>query len=107
MRGSGFKRKHIDMVVSLALSKGKVSNRLVASCLGVDESTIRNWREAHPEFDRAFTDAHNILADKIAAAKSLIAEGVRTTTTTKEVIGKDGTRTTTTTTKTIIRPRRR
>lgn len=80
---------------------------MVASYLGVDESTIRHWRKDHPEFERAFTSANDILADKIAAAKRLIADGVRTVTTTKEVIGKDGTKTTTTMTKTIVHPRRR
>jgi transposase-like protein len=83
-----YKPSDREIVIDMALSRNRISNRLVAKRLKVDESTIREWRKAHPEFDAAFTDAHRQLAEKISntARKSLDVRKRRTVT--KET--KDG-----------------
>jgi transposase-like protein len=105
---SQFRKEFIGTVLNAALARGKpLSNRYIAQRFDVDESTIRNWRETYPEFDRAITHAREILAEEVIAAKHAISSGSRTTTTTKKVIRPDGTTTITTTTRTVVRPRRR
>lgn len=66
-----FKKPFIKVVSDASLVKGKVSNRLIASRLGVDEATIRRWRKDHPEFDKAFSNALDDLKNRINAAAEL------------------------------------
>ncbi|NRF55789.1 hypothetical protein FOB46_00520 [Citrobacter braakii] len=49
----------------MALARSKISNRMVAQRLGVDETTIRRWRKENIEFERAFTEAREALREKI------------------------------------------
>ena len=46
---------------------------MVAQRLEIDEATIRNWRKEHADFNRAFTEAREVLMEKInnVAGKSL------------------------------------
>jgi transposase-like protein len=39
--------------MDMALARSKISNRMVAQRLGVDETTIRRWRKENIEFERA------------------------------------------------------
>ena len=59
--------------MDMALARSKISNRMVAQRLGVDETTIRRWRKENIEFERAFTEAREALREKInrVAGKSL------------------------------------
>jgi transposase-like protein len=47
--------------MDMALARSKISNRMVAQRLGVDETTIRRWRKENIEFERAFTEAREVL----------------------------------------------
>jgi transposase-like protein len=38
--------------MDMALARSKISNRMVAQRLGVDETTIRRWRKENIEFER-------------------------------------------------------
>uniref|UniRef100_A0A3B0M1Y5 Uncharacterized protein n=1 Tax=Arsenophonus endosymbiont of Trialeurodes vaporariorum TaxID=235567 RepID=A0A3B0M1Y5_9GAMM len=60
-----FKKNYIDFVRDVALANGKVSNRMIAKRLNVDEKTIRKWRSDHYDFDRAFREALSMLREKI------------------------------------------
>lgn len=60
-----FKKNYIDFVRDVALANGKVSNRMIAKRLNVDEKTIRKWRSDHYDFDRAFNEALSMLREKI------------------------------------------
>lgn len=77
-----YKPSDRETVIDMALSRNRVSNRLVAKRLKVDESTIREWRKLYPDFDEAFTEAHHQLAAKInnTARKSLDIRKRRTIT---------------------------
>ncbi|KFC07541.1 hypothetical protein GTGU_01784 [Trabulsiella guamensis ATCC 49490] len=57
---------------------------MVAQRLEIDEATIRNWRKEHPEFNRAFTEAREILMEKVnsVAGKSLDVRKRKTVTST-------------------------
>lgn len=68
-----FKKAYVGIVMDMALARGKISNRMVAQRLGVDEITIRRWRKDNAEFDRTFTEALMMLREKISnvAAKNL------------------------------------
>jgi transposase-like protein len=50
--------------MDMALARSKISNRMVAQRLGVDETTIRRWRKENIEFERAFTEAREALREK-------------------------------------------
>lgn len=60
-----FKKEFIDLVIDVALARKKISNRMIAKRIGVDETTIRRYRNDYPEFDRAFTEAREIVMEKI------------------------------------------
>lgn len=60
-----FKKNYIDFVRDVALANGKVSNRMIAKRLNVDEKTIRKWRSDYYDFDRAFNEALSMLREKI------------------------------------------
>lgn len=60
-----FKKEYISFVLEVALARGKLSNRMIASRLGVDEKTIRKWRKDHLEFNEVFNDAIGVLREKI------------------------------------------
>ncbi|WP_312740860.1 hypothetical protein [Cedecea neteri] len=68
-----FKKAYADIVMDMALACNKISNRKVGLLLGVDETTIRRWRKENTDFDRAFSEAREVLKEKInkVAAKSL------------------------------------
>ncbi|EHF8256018.1 hypothetical protein B8Z58_001843 [Enterobacter roggenkampii] len=68
-----FKKAYVGIVMDMALARSKISNRMVAQRLGVDETTIRRWRKENIEFERAFTEAREALREKInhVAGKSL------------------------------------
>ncbi|GJL35998.1 hypothetical protein TUM17576_28180 [Enterobacter hormaechei] len=68
-----FKKAYVGIVIDMALARSKISNRMVAQRLGVDETTIRRWRKENIEFERAFTEAREALREKInhVAGKSL------------------------------------
>lgn len=68
-----FKKAYVGIVMDMALARSKISNRMVAQRLGVDETTIRRWRKENIDFERAFTEAREVLAEKInnVAGKSL------------------------------------
>ena len=68
-----FRKAYVGIVMDMALARSKISNRLVAQRLGVDETTIRRWRKENIEFERAFTEAREALREKInrVAGKSL------------------------------------
>lgn len=68
-----FKKAYVGIVIDMALARSKISNRMVAQRLGVDETTIRRWRKENIEFERAFTEARETLREKInhVAGKSL------------------------------------
>ncbi|NWC65933.1 hypothetical protein [Cedecea sp. P7760] len=72
-RKHSFKKAYVGIVVDMALARNKISNRMVAQRLGIDEATIRNWRKEHPDLDRAFTEAREVLMEKInsVAGRSL------------------------------------
>lgn len=71
-----FRKAYVGIVMDMALARSKISNRMVAQRLDVDEITIRRWRKENPDLDRAFTEAKEMLMEKInsVAVKSL---GVR------------------------------
>lgn len=60
-----FRKAYVGIVMDMALARSKVSNRMVAQRLGVDETTIRRWRKENVEFERAFTEAREALREKI------------------------------------------
>ncbi|WP_337049974.1 helix-turn-helix domain-containing protein [Serratia fonticola] len=62
---TGFKKAFIDLVIDVALARKKISNRMIARRLGITEMTIRRYRKDYPEFDRAFTEAREIVMEKI------------------------------------------
>lgn len=68
-----FRKAYVGIVMDMALARSKISNRMVAQRLGVDETTIRRWRKENIEFERAFTEAREALREKInrVAVKSL------------------------------------
>lgn len=68
-----FRKAYVGIVMDMALARSKISNRMVAQRLGVDETTIRRWRKENIEFERAFTEAREALREKInrVAGKSL------------------------------------
>lgn len=68
-----FRKAYVGIVMDMALARSKISNRMVAQRLGVDETTIRRWRKDNIEFERAFTEAREALREKInrVAGKSL------------------------------------
>lgn len=68
-----FRKAYVGIVMEMALARSKISNRMVAQRLGVDETTIRRWRKENIEFERAFTEAREVLREKInrVAGKSL------------------------------------
>lgn len=72
-RKNSFKKAYVGIVIDMALARNKISNRMVAQRLEIDEATIRNWRKEHADFNRAFTEAREILMEKInnVAGKSL------------------------------------
>lgn len=55
---SRFKKEYTYRILANALKeKKRITNAYAAKELGVTESTIRNWRSLHPEFNKAFLDA--------------------------------------------------
>lgn len=68
-----FRKAYVGIVMDMALARSKISNRMVAQRLGVDETTIRRWRKENIEFEHAFTEAREVLREKInrVAGKSL------------------------------------
>jgi len=68
-----FRKAYVGIVMDMALARSKISNRMVAQRLGVDETTIRRWRKENIELERAFTEAREALREKInrVAGKSL------------------------------------
>lgn len=72
--------------MDMALARSKISNRMVAQRLGVDETTIRRWRKENIEFERAFTEAREALREKInrVAGKSLDVRKRKVVTTTPD-----------------------
>lgn len=72
-RKNSFKKAYVGIVLDMALARNKISNRMVALRLEIDEATIRNWRKEHADFNRAFTEAREVLREKInsVAGKSL------------------------------------
>lgn len=68
-----FRKAYVGIVIEMALARSKISNRMVAQRLGVDETTIRRWRKENIEFERGFTEAREALREKInrVAGKSL------------------------------------
>lgn len=68
-----FRKAYVGIVMDMALARSKISNRMIAQRLGVDETTIRRWRKENIEFERAFTEAREALREKInrVAGKSL------------------------------------
>lgn len=68
-----FKKAYVVIVMDMALARSKISNRMIAQRLGVDEITIRRWRKENVDFERAFTEAREVLMEKInnVAGKSL------------------------------------
>ncbi len=72
-RKNSFKKAYVGIVIDMALARNKISNRMVAQRLQIDEATIRNWRKEHADFNRAFTEAREVLMEKInnVAGKSL------------------------------------
>lgn len=72
-RKNSFKKAYVGIVLDMALARNKISNRMVAQRLEIDEATIRNWRKEHADFSRAFTEAREVLMEKInnVAGKSL------------------------------------
>lgn len=72
-RKNSFKKAYVGIVLDMALARNKISNRMVALRLEIDEATIRNWRKEHSDFNRAFTEAREVLREKInnVAGRSL------------------------------------
>lgn len=68
-----FRKAYVGIVMDMALARSKISNRMVAQRLGVDETTIRRWRKENSDLERAFTEAREALREKInsVAGKSL------------------------------------
>ncbi len=91
-RKNSFKKAYVGIVIDMALARNKISNRMVAQRLEIDEATIRNWRKEHADFNRAFTEAREVIMEKInnVAAKSLDVRKRKTVTT-----SPDGIKTTT------------
>lgn len=82
-RKNSFKKAYVGIVIDMALARNKISNRMVAQRLEIDEATIRNWRKEHADFNRAFTEAREVLMEKInnVAGKSLDVRKRKTITT--------------------------
>ena len=82
-----YKKAYVDIVIDMALARSKISNRMAAKRLDVTEGTIRNWRNDYRDFDLAFTDARELLQEKVnkTARHSLDVRKRKTTTT-----GPDG-----------------
>lgn len=73
--------RFVTTVLSLAPLRGGVTNRSFSRHIGVTEATIRNWRKAHPEFDRAFTEPERMMGEKINnGIQDLLATRTKTTT---------------------------
>lgn len=91
-RKNSFKKAYVGIVMDMALARSKISNRMVAQRLDIDEGTIRNWRKEHRDFDRAFTEAREMLKEKIndTARRSLDVRKRKTIT-----VSPDGTKITT------------
>ncbi|EML5900067.1 hypothetical protein R7W29_003106 [Citrobacter freundii] len=72
-RKNSFKKAYVGIVLDMALARNKISNRMVAQRLEIDEATIRNWRKEHADFNRAFTEAREVLMERInnVAGKNL------------------------------------
>ncbi|MCF6709504.1 hypothetical protein [Raoultella ornithinolytica] len=68
-----FRKAYVGIVMDMALARSKISNRMVAQRLDVDETTIRRWRKENIDFNRSFTEAREVLMEKInsVAGKSL------------------------------------
>ncbi|WP_393950351.1 hypothetical protein [Kluyvera intermedia] len=64
-RKNSFKKAYVSTVMDMALARNKISNRMVAQRLEIDEATIRNWRKEHADFNRAFTEAREVLMERI------------------------------------------
>ncbi|HIH4537068.1 TPA: hypothetical protein ACYSFK_002673 [Citrobacter freundii] len=81
-----FRKAYVGIVMDMALARSKISNRMVAQRLGVDETTIRRWRKENIEFERAFTEAREALREKInrVAGKSLDVRKRKVVTTTPD-----------------------
>ncbi|HGJ5899253.1 hypothetical protein [Arsenophonus apicola] len=75
-----FKKNYIDFVRDVALANGKVSNRMIAKRLNVDEKTIRKWRSDYYDFDRAFNEALSMIREKLikTAVKNLDVRKMKT-----------------------------
>jgi predicted transcriptional regulator len=59
---SRFKTEYIYRILAIALKeKKRITNARIAKELGVSESTIRNWRAFHLEFDKVFLEAADCL----------------------------------------------
>ncbi|BCQ40914.1 hypothetical protein ERHA54_35170 [Erwinia rhapontici] len=86
-----FRKAYVGIVMDMALARSKISNRMVAQRLGVDETTIRRWRKENSDLERAFTEAREALREKInsVAGKSLDVRKRKVITT-----SPDGTKTT-------------
>lgn len=54
------------LVVLSGFSRQKPSNRMAAKWFNVRESTIRNWRKEHEDFDHAFGNAEAIWMERIS-----------------------------------------
>lgn len=91
-RKNSFKKAYVSIVLDMALARNKISNRMVAQRLEIDEATIRNWRKEHADFNRAFTEAREVLKEKInrVAGNSLDVRTRKTVT-----VSPDGIKTTT------------
>lgn len=62
-----FKEEMVTRLVILAgFSRKKPSNRMAAKWFNVRESTIRNWRKEHEDFDYAFGNAEAIWMERIS-----------------------------------------
>lgn len=83
-----FRKAYVGIVMDMALARSKISNRMVAQRLGVDETTIRRWRKENIDFERAFTDARQALMEKInnVAGKSLDVRKRKIVTTSRDGI---------------------
>lgn len=88
-----YRKAYAERAINISLTCKKATNKMIATALGVSETTIRNWRTEHAEFDKAITNARQIVREQV----NKVVRGNLTTRKRKVVAvgGKYGTITTT------------
>jgi hypothetical protein len=60
-----YRKAYAERAINISLACKKASNKMIATALGVSETSVRNWRREHPEFDKAITSARDIVREQV------------------------------------------